>query len=380
MNYKPAFILVFWTFLLLTGCEADEEDKYPPVVEGTFIDHGFIPADVEIRSYITPFQSAIFHNGKVFVATSDGLWKNDLTTKEWSRAGFQGMEITLIYKHPYFEDVLFAGIRSSGDNTVKTLHISEDGGLTWQAVENPLPLVGGGFENYTCLAVRPGHPQQIFANMEGGAMIAISLDGGMNWERMNYQEEQYLGYTSTIAFLPEDPNHIFQGSENPMDIAWLARYEINDSDPVMLENYTVIVGLKEWGNRRPNEMKTYSFEPHSLYIGQEGALSKLTGESLEYIYRAKDGDENFPYSYIYAIWVNPENPKHLIFGGSVNYSEQLMSLYETSRDGNAVHRFEDKLGFDNPEVIEIVHTDTYPAIIINEMGKKRVKLFLYDFD
>ena len=378
MKYKFSILLVFCTFLILLGCESNDDNE-PIPVQGEFIDQGYIPVDVEISYATTPFQAAIFHDGFVFVATSDGLWKNNLTTKEWSRAGFQGEEITLIFQHPTIESKLFAGIRSTEEHQVKPLHISEDGGQSWEAVEDPILLSAGGYENYTCLAVRPGHPNQIYANMEGGPMIAISLDGGMHWERMNYGEEDYFGYTSNIAFLPEDPDHLFQGSENPLDIAWLGRYDINPADPVLLENFTMILDLEDWGNRRPTELKTFPFEPNTLYVGQEGALSKITGETSEFIYLAEEGDDS-PYSYIYGIWVNPDNPNHVIFGGSLNHTEQPMSLYETSKDGNTVNRIEDKLGFDNPQIFEIVDTDTYPAIVINDFGKMRVKLLLYKYN
>lgn len=376
MGNRVRILVGIFVVLLCSNCVDDDLGNTSP--ETSFIDHGFIPAEVEMTTNVTPFQSAIFHDKWVIVATNDGLWKNDLETKEWSRAGFEGKKMSLIYKHPDIDGKLFAGTRSE-DNSEKPLHISEDGGETWQEVAEPLTLFEGGFESFTSLAVRPGNPDQVYANMEGGAMIGVSLDGGMTWTRMNYATEEYWGYTSNIAFLPNDPDHLFQGSENPLDIVWLARYDINEQDPILLENYTQIITLSDWGNRRPTELKTYSFDPNTLYVGQEGALSKVTGDTFEFIYKSEEGG-NFPYSYIYGIWVNPENTEHIIFGGSVNHSEQPMSLYETRDGGTTVNRIEDKLGLDNPEIFEIVHTNSYPAIVINDKDRKKVKLVLYQYE
>ena len=376
---KSKFNLIKGVFVALLFINCSNDDNNGSTTDESFIDHGFIPADVEITTDVTPFQAAIFHEKWVIVATSDGLWKNDLETKEWSRAGFEGRKMTLIYKHPNEEDKLFAGIQSTGDNSEKPLHMSEDGGNTWVPVTESPTLFEGGYENFTCLAVRPGNPDHIYANMEGGSMIAVSLDGGMTWTRMNYATEEYWGYTSAIAFLPNDPDHIFQGSENPLDIVWLGRYDIGESDPVLLENFTTIVGLDQWGNRRPTELKSFAFDPNTLYVGQEGALSRVTGESSEFIYKAEE-EYNLPYSYIYGIWVNPEDTEHIIFGGSVNHSEQPMSLYETKDGGNTVKRIEDKLGLQNPEIREIVHTNSYPAIVINDWNRKKVKLVLYQYE
>ena len=59
----------------------------------------------------------------------------------------------------------------------------------------------------------------------------------------------------------------------------------------------MVIGLEDWENRRPTELKTFPFEPNSLYVGKEGALSKITGETSEFIYQAEEGDD-IPYSYI----------------------------------------------------------------------------------
>jgi hypothetical protein len=55
-----------------------------------------------------------------------------------------------------------------------------------------------------------------------------------------------------------------------------------------------------------------------------------------------------------------------------------MSLYETFNEGATIKRFEDKLGLKNPEVREIVATDSFPAIVLNDQNANKVKLVLYE--
>jgi hypothetical protein len=239
MNKKKHLALVIAATLILSACLKDDPIT-TGVGKGTFIDQGLIPAEVEADYAI--FQAAIYHEGHVFVATSDGIWKNKLSTKEWSRAGLEGKHITAIFKHPTITNKFFAGVESDNSATSKTLFISTDGGVSWQAANSPVfDDLEKRYENYFCFAVRPDHPNHIYANLEGGAMIAVSTDGGLNWLRQNNATENYFGYPCNIVFLPNNPNSVYQGSENPLDDAWLGKYDINSGNPILLENFSKVI-------------------------------------------------------------------------------------------------------------------------------------------
>src|SRR5215203_3922382 len=183
--------------VILFGCKKPDQ---PQPGTGAFIDLGFIPGSVSAGADITSFQSAIFNKGHVFVATSDGIWKNNLSQKQWSRSGLEGRIITALYKHPTQEDRFFAGTRSTGMADSNTLFISADGGTSWQpAAETVFNGLDQVYEEYACFAVQPNHPNVVYANLDGGTMIAVSVDGGMHWLRMNYATESYFGYNANIA-------------------------------------------------------------------------------------------------------------------------------------------------------------------------------------
>jgi len=368
---KTVYIsLVFICAFLPFGCESNKE-MTPG--KGTFIDYGFIPADLDVTA---EFQSMIFNDGDLFIATTDGIWKCNLATGQWLRSGLEGKYVTAIYKHPDITNSFFAGVSTDYTSSVKTLYLSDDGGESWHAAENPVyNSLDGCYEDFECFAVRPGHPQQIYANLIGGSMIAVSTDGGENWTRMNNETESYIGYPCNIVFLPDNADIIFQGAEAPLDCARLGSYSISSTDPVTLEDFTTIVGLETWSNRRPNELQTYDFTGNSLYVGQEGALSKVTGTLNKFIFKSED--DNYPYTYIKGIWVDPENPKHLLFGGLLNNEIQPMQLYETYDEGETIYRFTDKCGLENPIVWEIVPTSTYPAILLSDKDINKVKVVLY---
>jgi hypothetical protein len=360
-----------------TSCNVGPNSSGPRAGKGTFDDLGFIPAAVSAGSSGFDFQSAIYDNDRVFVATSDGIWMNDITNKEWSRSGLDGKVVTMIYKHPAIANRFFAGTQSNGTADDKTFYISSNGGETWEAATNVIfDEANNKYETYVCLAARPEHPDHIYANLEGGTMIAVSTDGGLNWVRMNSATESYFGYACNITFMPGRADHIYQGAESPLDDAWLGKYHVDADNPATLSDFEKIVDMSVLGNRRPNELQAFDFVPNTLYAGLEGALYKVTATTNMPIFQS--ADNNFPYSYIKALLVDRYNTKHLLFGGALNDSSQPMSLYETYDEGKSIARIDNKLGLNNPQVIEIMSTNnSSAAIVLNDQDANKVKLVLY---
>jgi hypothetical protein len=367
--------------LSVSGCEPDNVNE---LGKGIFIDFGFIPNEVAV---VAPFQSMIFSDGFVFVATSDGIWKCNLSDGKWDRSGLEGKSITSLFRHPDVLSKFFASVSTDHTSDYKTLYISTDGGSTWQEATNPIyDNINNCYENYGCFAVRPGYPQQVYANLSG-LTIAISIDGGENWTRMNHAVQSNSGgYESNIAFLPGNGDTIFQGAEAWLDCAWLIRYEVNSSDPVILENFKLVIDEHTWGNRRPNDLQTFNYTGNNLYVGLEGALAKVTGTTNKFIFKSDlydlrtRLDQTIQYSYIRALWVDPNNINHILFGGSLNYNVQPMQLYETYNEGGSIFRYSDKAGLENPMVCDIISTETYPAVLLQDMNLGKVKLLLLKHD
>ena len=369
--------------LLLGGtlsCMDTDHELTGPPAKGTLLDLGAIPVAVEGHSDFAQneFQTAAYSDNSVFVATSDGLWRCNLLTKAWSRSGFAGRKVSCIFSHPTHPNHLFAGVVPPENSPEKSLFISQDGGLSWTAASSPVhDDLDNQYETYVCLAVRPTHPEQLYANLEGGTMIAVSTDGGMTWTRMNHEPHSYFGYRSTIVFLPDNPDQLFQGSENPLDDAWLGRYDIDASDPVLLTQFTKVVDQTVFGNRRPVELQTTAYTGNSIYVGQEGALAKVTGTTTQFIFKAEEGNPAFPYAYIYGIWIDPKDTQHLLFGGSVNGDQTALSLFETGDEGKHIRRLSGDAGLASAQVVKIVATDTDPAIVLYDTATKKIRLFLY---
>jgi hypothetical protein len=338
----------------------------------TFTDHDFIPTTNV--SIISEFQTAVYHNGYVFVATTKGVWKNNISTQVWELSGLQDKKISCIYKHQGVANKLFAGALIDNNNS-DPLFISSDGGNTWVAASNPVS------ETYSNIVARPNNPDHLYA-APNNYNFMVSTDGGNNWVYANGGSGGMLGYSVNLAFIPSNANLLFYGSENPLDDARLDRYNIDETNPTQLIHHTVIVSNNIWGNRRPDKLHTYTYTGNYIYVGQEGALSKVNTNNINdvtYIYKS-EREANKPYSYMYGHWTDPNNINHLIFGGNINGNNTgLMQLYETNDEGVTFYRYTQTFGVDAPMIRDIVEiTPTKLAVIINDQYNNRVKLVVME--
>lgn len=318
-----------------------------------------------------------YHSGEIYVGSDDGIWKINLVEKIWKRSGLTGKKITALYKHPAVDGKFFAGVESTGP-AYKSFYISDDSGLNWQAATSPVfSDINNRYETYSDIRARPGNHNQLFANLTG-TTIAVSKDGGLTWNRQNYMNDSYFGDNCVINFLADNTNEVYQGAEAPLDHAWLGKYIINSTDPVLTGNLQRIIGDNyEWENRRPNCLETFTNTPGIFYAGLEGALAKVTGSQWIYLFKGSTAPDNFPYAYIEGIWVDPADSRHIIFGGGVNGSNTSLSLFETFDEGQHIEQLGDKRGMADPEVIDIVAAGNYAAVLIVDKNDNRMRLLLF---
>ncbi|HET9431382.1 MAG TPA: hypothetical protein VFO70_09395, partial [Chitinophagaceae bacterium] len=157
---------------------------------------------------------------------------------------------------------------------------------------------------------------------------------------------------------------------------------IDPADPVMMGPLDQIIGENyEWSNRRPNCIETFGSNPGVLYVGMEGALSKVEGSNWKYLFKSDQVANNFPYTYIKGIWLDPANKKHIIFGGGVNGTNNSMSLYETYDEGSSIVQLKDKMGMTDPDIIDIVAAGDFPALLVRDNGNgNKLRLLVYRFN
>jgi hypothetical protein len=345
-------------------------------------DLGDIPAPASTALNHTPMVTS---GDRVLVGTADGLWARALAGNGgWARSGLEGIAVFATRGHPTIDSTIFAAGRPATDVQAAPFYRSDDGGHTWiAAVVWPRNPLDQSTEPFFDLAVAADDPQRLYANLSGPS-IAVSTDGGLTWTLANGETEVFFGDPCVIHVLQQRPGTLFQGCEAPLDNAWVATYDIEPADPHVLGNFTFVAGGPDLAleNRRPNGLASGRARPDTLYAGLEGALIALDESGFEFVFRAEGESADPPYAYIAAIWLDPVDPDHLIFGGGVNGENLVLSLFETRDHGATLAHLRPPAALRDPAVEQIVEVDEGElAVLISEAGEvpegeRPLRLFL----
>ncbi len=329
-------------------------------------DLGELPAAAATALNHTPL---VVSGDRVLVGTSDGIWTRPIDgSGEWVQAGLAGVGIFATRCHPAIEAIIFAAGQPTGDPEAAPFYRSDDGGSSWFASATfPRNSFDGATEPFFDLAVAPDDPDRLYANLSGPS-VAISTDGGLNWSLVNGETEVFFGDPCVIHILDSAPGKLFQGCEAPLDNAWIATQDIDPANPMALDNFTFVAGGPDFAldNRRPNAFASGPARPDTLYAGLEGALIALDAAGFEFVFRAEEGSTDPPYAYIGAIWLDPEDPDHLVFGGGVNGENGTLSLFETRDHGGTIRRVRPPGALRDPAVEQLAPLGDGLAVLISQ--------------
>ncbi|MGA9520908.1 MAG: hypothetical protein WBV82_05560, partial [Myxococcaceae bacterium] len=172
----------------------------------------------------------------------------------------------------------------------------------------------------------------LYANMSG-TTVARSVDGGRSWEFVVGKAQIQANYPCVLHVPTGDPGQLYQGCEAPLDVAWVARRDITSRTGPLPAQVT-LVHHDEIENRRPNSLTSGPGRPGRVYVGLEGGLIWLEGDAWDWVYQKEAGPPTFGlYTYVRAIWIDPCDPDHLVFGGTINGVNPRLNLYETFDHG-----------------------------------------------
>jgi len=360
--------------LLLAACE-DGARRWE------WRDLGTLPAPATTTINHTPL---VVSGGRVLVGSGDGIWARPLDGGgAWTRVGLAGIGIFATRRHANLEATVFAAGQPGDDPQAPPFWRTDDGGATWvPSAGFPRNPFDGASEAFYDLAVAADDPDRLYANLSGPS-IAVSTDGGQNWALANGATDVYFGYSCVIHVLDSTPGTLFQGCEAPLDVAWVATQDIDPADPFTLANFTYVAGGPDYAleNRRPNAMASGPARPGTLYVGLEGALIALDDSGFEFLFRAADGSGPQPYAYVTAVWLDPADGDHLVFGGGVNGENTTLSLFETFDHGLTLRELAAPVQLTDPAVVQIVPAAGGLAVLLSvadpqHAGGRTLRLFL----
>ena len=82
------------------------------------------------------------------------------------------------------------------------------------------------------------------------------------------------------------------------------------------------------------------------------------------IYRSDGDDPRRPYAYIRAIAPLRGDGRHVLFGGTVNGSNEVLSLFETTNGGLSVRRVPTPIAFIDPRVEQAIALASDDVVLV----------------
>ncbi len=299
--------------------------------------------------------SLLVVGNEVLVGTNDGVWRRALISGDWMRSGLTGVDIRVLrtWSSPgrQLADVIFAGGDPGQLAGALPFHWSTDGGRTWTGTANGLQEAGTGRSIPVAdLALQPlrrsGRLPILYAAMSG-TTIARSLDGGRNWRYVVGSPTFQATYDCYLHIAAGEPTLLYHGCEAPLDFAWVAAYELSSQATESFGPRFILApgGSDGIGNRRPNGFTQSNVDPTVVYCGLEGGVIALHTREWTWVWRGPSPDGR--YTYVRTIWVDPDNPRHRLFGGGRTSSDpRRIGLLETYDGGETVAVAETNLGID----------------------------------
>ena len=366
--------LVVVALMLLAACGDDATAR-------SWRSLGQVPAPAATELNHTPL---VVSGGRALVGTADGVWARSLDgSGSWSLAGLAGVSVFATRRHPDLDATLFVAGMPAEAREAPPFYRSDDGGNTWVgSAAFPRNPFDQSSEPFFDLAIAPDDADRLYGNLSGPS-VAISTDGGLTWTLANGETEVFFGDPCVLHVLDTVPGRLYQGCEAPLDNAWVATQDIDAQDPFTLSNFTFVAGGPDFAleNRRPNATASSAARPGTLYVGLEGALIALDIEGFDFVFRAQEGDAEHPYAYVGAIWADPEDANHLLFGGGINGENEFLALFETRDHGRTLQRLSPPVALVDPAVEQIVPaSDDAIAVLIShveDLGDESRRLSLY---
>jgi len=122
-----------------------------------------------------------------------------------------------IWRRVDFENINVGYFFSSGESPQK-LYKTSNGGIDWEVINDTIYC-----------AVIKGYDENIFLGVDTDGTINRTIDGGQNWESLNWN---ILGWALDLEFTPGNPSKVWCGSD--------AVFSSNDTGKTWVEEFDVM--------------------------------------------------------------------------------------------------------------------------------------------
>jgi hypothetical protein len=316
----------------------------------------------------------------LLLGTADGIWRRPLDgIADWQRAGLEERYVQALTKTANGTRLVAAGY-DTRDERGPTAWYSLTAGHDWIAAATwPRDAPGGpgaGLSfRFASLEPDPLDSAVVYGGLDADS-VAVTVDGGATWVLANGAQTPNFGYPC-VPHRPRAAMVLLQGCELPLDVAWIGARDIHLTDRYTLSGFRFVFGypdLTEIGNRRINSIAAVGGRDDRVLVGVEGGLLELTSTDGRWsgrdeidsrvIYRSDGDSASRPYAYIRAVAPLRSGGRHVLFGGTVNGVNEVLSLFETTNGGLTVRLVDSPMTFIDPRVEQAIALTPSDVLVV----------------
>lgn len=262
---------------------------------------GWVPLNANIQAFsiaIDPANTNVLYvgtrNGKIYKSTDGGAsW-----VEKSSGLPNQELSVSKIIVDPSNPQWVYAATGWWDDVRGAGLFKSEDGGATWQAINQGFPG-----KTVSTLAMDPTDPQVLYAANDDGSAPGLykTTDGGAHWEHVldgPLVSVAIAPTNSTIVYVGGHGGHLYKSSDRGQTWAHLGGItDLKGFVPLVVTTHLLV----------------HPQDPQTIYAGgYHNGLAKSTdgGRTWKYI------NEGLVVSWVHSLAINPGN-ESVVYAGTM---------------------------------------------------------------
>lgn len=225
--------------------------------------------------------------------------------RTWSDAsrGYTGAMVRQILVHPEHSAEVFAVARTG-------IFTSRDGGATWSGLAFP-PFKAN---DWHAIAMQPGNPDVLLAELTCSKEIILSQDGGRSWTHVSTADNASRVAFRTIVYAPADPQTVYAGTTGFYSCGSFDISQPGKGIQVSTD------GGRTWAFA--DTLNTQDASISQLAVDPQDAKTVYAATFNRGLLKTTDGGKNWlPIAVqftqniaLFSVAISPHNPKILFFG------------------------------------------------------------------